>query len=85
MFPPRVPKLRMSGEATDAVAAADRLLVVGTSLQVYPAAGLVDLAGPRIQRVLVDLDGEQGPSGFAVLRGSADQALPPLVAEWLKS
>jgi NAD-dependent deacetylase len=70
-------------QAVGEVASADRLLVIGTSLQVYPAAGLVDYARPRTQKVLVDLDGEHCPPGFAVMRGSADQVVPQLVEQWL--
>ena len=33
---------------------ADFLIIVGTSLVVYPAAGLVDFAGPGIPKYLVD-------------------------------
>jgi NAD-dependent deacetylase len=40
--------------AAQLVARADVLVVVGTSLQVYPAAGLVDLAPPHCEVHLVD-------------------------------
>jgi NAD-dependent deacetylase len=36
------------------VSEADYLVVIGTSLQVYPAAGLVDLAAPHCRRFIVD-------------------------------
>lgn len=36
------------------VAAADVLVVVGTSLNVYPAAGLVQVARPEIPKYIID-------------------------------
>ena len=33
---------------------ADIFLIIGTSLAVYPAAGLIDLANPRIPKFIVD-------------------------------
>lgn len=40
--------------ATAIAATADVLVVVGTSLQVYPAAGLASCAPPRARRILID-------------------------------
>jgi NAD-dependent deacetylase len=40
--------------AAETVATADHLLIVGTSLQVYPAAGLVALADPTVPVTVVD-------------------------------
>ena len=42
------------GQATKIMDAADLVLVVGTSLQVYPAAGLVGLAPDGVPIVVVD-------------------------------
>lgn len=44
----------MIGHAVPLVQAADIFVVVGTSLVVYPAAGLVDLARPGIPKFIVD-------------------------------
>ncbi|MFN1835136.1 NAD-dependent deacylase [Balneola sp. MJW-20] len=44
----------MIPEAADIVATADILIVIGTSLVVYPAAGLVDYAPPGSDRYIVD-------------------------------
>ncbi|HWB90484.1 MAG TPA: NAD-dependent deacylase [Puia sp.] len=44
----------MIGEAVPLVRSADIFVVVGTSLVVYPAAGLVDLASPGIPKFIVD-------------------------------
>ncbi len=44
----------MIGKAVPLVRAADIFVIVGTSLVVYPAAGLVDFAGSRIPKYIVD-------------------------------
>jgi NAD-dependent deacetylase len=44
----------MIGQAVPLVRSADIFVVVGTSLVVYPAAGLVDLARPGIPKFVVD-------------------------------
>ena len=71
-------------EAMEHMESAGRVLVVGTSLQVYPAAGLVKHARFAAEKILVDLEAEQTPFGFGVLRGSADKLLPGVVERWLK-
>lgn len=50
-FGEAVPKLE---KAIDIVSAADILLIVGTSLQVYPAAGLYRYAGPDTRIFIID-------------------------------
>lgn len=50
-FGEAVPKIE---KAIDAVEAADILLIVGTSLQVYPAAGLYRYAGMKVPIYIVD-------------------------------
>lgn len=50
-FGEAVPKIEA---AIDAVEAADILLIVGTSLQVYPAAGLYRYAGPDAPIYIID-------------------------------
>ena len=50
-FGEAVPKIEA---AIDAVEAADILLIVGTSLQVYPAAGLYRYAGPDTSIYIID-------------------------------
>lgn len=52
-FGEAVPKIEA---AIDAVEAADILLIVGTSLQVYPAAGLYRYAGPDTPIYIIDPD-----------------------------
>jgi len=70
-------------EARWHVEAADRVLVVGTSLSVYPAAGLVGFARPRAIKVLNSLEMDEVPRGFDFRAGPATAVIPPLVAEWM--
>jgi NAD-dependent deacetylase len=80
-FGEEVPRME---EATIHMAEAGGVLVVGTSLQVHPAAGLVRHARFGAEKILVDLDAEHAPHGFKVLRGSADKLLPGVAEAWLK-
>jgi NAD-dependent deacetylase len=41
-------------DASRIVSGADLFVIIGTSLAVYPAAGLIDFAGPRISKFIVD-------------------------------
>lgn len=66
------------------VAKADKVLVVGTSLTVYPAASLVDYVKDDAECVLVSLDIDSVPSNFTVHNVAAGDALPKVAAEWLE-
>lgn len=46
--------------AADLVSQADLLMIIGTSMQVYPAAGLVQYARPEIKKYYID------PEAFAI-------------------
>jgi NAD-dependent deacetylase len=71
------------GPAQRLVAQAHKVLVVGTSLTVYPAAGLVDYAPHSAEKVVVALELDEVPGDYRFLRGKAGEMLPGLVAEWL--
>ncbi len=62
---------------------AGKILVIGTSLTVYPAAGLLHDAGQQAEKVIVSLDIEQKPSGFKFIRGAAAEVVPTIVNTWL--
>lgn len=76
-------EVRHFDEARLHVATAAKVLVVGTSLSVYPVASLVNAARGRAEKVLVSLDVEKRPYGFTFLRGRATSVLPSLAAKWL--
>jgi NAD-dependent deacetylase len=61
------------------------LIVVGTSLQVYPAAGLAFHAPERARRIVVNPEVPEGLSGagFEVIAEPATVGVPALVAELL--
>ncbi|AVP96902.1 NAD-dependent deacylase [Ahniella affigens] len=63
-------------------AAADKVLVIGTSLSVYPAAGLVHHAGDHAEKVLVAPEVDTLPPGYRFRCGTAVSVVPELVAEW---
>jgi NAD-dependent deacetylase len=65
-----------------AVVAADVLLVVGTSAEVYPAAGLIALARDHGARVIVVNTQPSAASGLATVEliGQAGDILPELLA-----
>ncbi|MFT3830677.1 MAG: Sir2 family NAD-dependent protein deacetylase [Opitutaceae bacterium] len=69
--------------AAEELADAAKVLVAGTSLQVYPAAGLVAYAPAEAERVHADLQTAHCPFGFRALPGSVEETLPLLVAGWL--
>ena len=69
--------------ALEHVAGADKVLVVGTSLSVYPAAGLVDAARHNAEKVLNSLEIDHLPAGFRFVKGRATEVVPLLIARWL--
>ncbi|MBL7958063.1 MAG: NAD-dependent deacylase [Flavobacteriales bacterium] len=71
-------------EAAEVFARADRVLVVGTSLNVYPAAGLVQCARPTATMVLVDPKSVNvRRPGLRTIQAPASQGVPQIVREWL--
>lgn len=72
-------------EARAHVEKADKVLVVGTSLSVYPAASLVEYARPRAEKVLNSLEMDVVPAGFEFLRGPATAVVPRVTARWSES
>jgi NAD-dependent deacetylase len=62
------------------VASADVVLVIGTSLQVYPAAGLTEFARADALRILVDPKPERVPEGFRTVTASAEIGVPSLAS-----
>jgi len=61
---------------------AAKVLVVGTSLVVYPAAGLLKKARHHAEKILVCLDVEKKPFGFSWIRGTAVNVIPHIVQCW---
>ena len=87
------PKIVLFGEelpafekAYEIAADADLFLVVGTSLQVYPAAGLVNAPPPNCPKIIVDPSAEDLAPGTKVRRiaKTACAGVPPLVDQLLE-
>jgi NAD-dependent deacetylase len=66
------------------VASAGKVLVVGTSLVVYPFASLLTEANWEAEKVLVALEVIEFPFGFNFYQGKATQVIPRLVDQWIK-
>ena len=70
-------------EARSHIASASKVLVVGTSLSVFPVASLVKAARGRAEKVVVSLDVQKPPYGYTILRRKATEAVPALATRWL--
>jgi len=62
---------------------AGRVLVVGTSLAVYPAAGMLKKARYKTDKIIVSLEIDKKPFGFNFVRGKAGEQVPMLVDRWI--
>ena len=74
---------RFMDEARECVASADKVMVVGTSLSVYPAASLVDAARDDAVKVLNSLEMDGVPPGFTFHPGPATRVVPRIIEEWM--
>ena len=76
-------ELRYMDEARLAVENADIFIVIGTSLVVYPAAGIVGYARNEVPKFLVDPSGMEGhlPYGFKHIKAKATEGVDSLINE----
>lgn len=72
-------------EAVRLVEAADTVIVVGTSLKVYPAASLLHYARFGVPVYLIDPKSNADVSGVEILAQTAVRGVPALVAELLRA
>ena len=72
-------------EAVRLVEAADIVIVVGTSLKVYPAASLLHYARFGVPVYLIDPKPNADVSGVEILTQTAVRGVPALVAELLRA
>ena len=72
-------------EAVRLVEAADTVIVVGTSLKVYPAASLLHYARFGVPVYLIDPKPNADVSGVEILTQTAVRGVPALVAELLRA
>lgn len=66
------------------MASADKVLIVGTSLTVFPVAGFVKHAPLAAQKVIISQALDDVPFGYRFLRGNATELVPRLVDDWLR-
>ncbi len=84
-FGEQVPLLNKAVEITQT---ADILIIVGTSMQVYPAAGLIGYAAPKTPIYFVDPNPNINRSdyeGLTLIPKTAAEGLPTLVADLIDS
>lgn len=81
-FGEAVPEFEKAAKIT---ATADILLIIGTSLLVYPAAGLMHYASPHCAKYLIDPKAvpQDNVSNLTVIRKNAGEGVPLLVEELL--
>jgi NAD-dependent deacetylase len=80
-----VPELERAAVLTQA---ADILIIIGTSMQVYPAAGLVDYARPGVPIYFIDPKPSVSKYDFenlTIIAKKAAKGVPPLVSKLLDS
>lgn len=70
-------------EAVDLVTQAERFLVVGTSLSVWPAAGLMQCAHSAHSVCVITQWADADLSGVEWIKNKASEAVPHLVERWL--
>jgi NAD-dependent deacetylase len=70
--------------AKQEIKTAGKVLVVGTSLTVYPAALLLKKARFHAEKILVSLEIDRKPFGYNCWRESAAYAVPRIVTRWLQ-
>ena len=64
--------------AAEIISEADILIVIGTSLAVYPAAGLIHEAKPDCRKFLVDVKANSTVYGFTLIQKAAGIGVPEL-------
>ncbi|HEX7816266.1 SIR2 family NAD-dependent protein deacylase [Dyella sp.] len=75
--------VRYLAEGTQHFVEASRVLVVGTSLTVYPAADLAEMAPYDAKKYLVSPERQKMPYGYRHLLGTATRIVPHMVEQWL--
>lgn len=65
---------------------ADIIIIIGTSMQVYPAAGLIFYSKPQANKYLVDPNAEidRSAGSVEIIRSTAGEGVPQLVDKLIK-
>ncbi|WP_434362475.1 NAD-dependent protein deacylase [Parasalinivibrio latis] len=70
-------------EARRLIRSADKVLAVGSSLTVQPAARLLNKARFHAEKILISKEIKKKPFGYVFLRGNASELVPSVCADWL--
>jgi NAD-dependent deacetylase len=70
--------------AKAALRTAGKVLVVGTSLSVYPAASLLTKARFHAEKIFINLEINKKPFGYNCWREQASIAVPSIARRWLQ-
>lgn len=76
--------VHMLDKAIEQMYDADIVIVVGTSLQVYPAAGIISYAPSNAKFYLIDPSALNVPNSFEVIAMKASEGVPLLVEKLIK-
>jgi NAD-dependent deacetylase len=76
-------KIEYASEARQHMRTAAKVLVVGTSLSVYPAATLANAARGRADKIIVSFDIQKRPYGYHFIRGQATNLVPSIASDWI--
>ena len=71
----------MLDKALEIIQTADIVIVVGTSLNVYPAAGIIEYAPPSADFYLIDPNDVHVPQHYVVIKENASSGVPKVVEE----
>lgn len=70
--------------AVQQIKTAAKVLVIGTSLSVFPAANVIKKARFHAEKIVIGLDMDRKPYGFTWFRGTAVNLVPHTINLWLK-
>lgn len=71
-------------ECQEHLETASKVLVVGSSLTVFPAAGLLKYARFNAEKIIVSMEVNKIPFGYKFLRGKAGSLVPVICENWIK-
>lgn len=71
-------------ECREHLQTANKVLVVGSSLTVFPAAGLLKHARYNAEKVIVSMEVDKIPFGYKFVRGKAASLVPVICENWSK-
>ncbi len=71
-------------ECREHLQTANKVLVIGSSLTVFPAAGLLKQARFNAEKIIVSMEVDKIPFGYKFLRGKAASLVPVICDNWIK-